>query len=43
VVVNIKMINWAEHVASMGDMRNANKAVILKPEKNRTLERSRYR
>jgi hypothetical protein len=38
-----RRIRWAEHVTHMGDMRNAYKILIGKPEGKRLLGRPRRR
>jgi hypothetical protein len=38
-----RRIRWAGHVARMGDMRNANRILVGKPEGKRPLRRPRRR
>jgi hypothetical protein len=42
-VIKRRRMRWAEHVARMGEMRNANKMFISKPEGKRKLGRLRRR
>jgi len=41
-VIKSRTIIWAGHIASMGEMRNAHKILVGKPEQRRPLERPRF-
>jgi hypothetical protein len=43
VVVSIRRMRWAGHVARMGEKRNAYRILVGMPEGNRPLGRPRHR
>jgi hypothetical protein len=36
-MITLRMMRWAGHIARMGEMRNAYKTLIVKPERKRPL------
>jgi hypothetical protein len=42
-VIKSRMVQWVGHVAIMGEMRNAYRILVRKPEGKRLLRRPRYR
>jgi hypothetical protein len=42
-IIKSRILRWAGHVARMGDVRNAYKILVGKPEFNRRLRRPRRR
>jgi hypothetical protein len=42
-IIKSRRMNWAEYVALVGEMRNAYRVLVGKPEGKRALERPRGR
>jgi hypothetical protein len=42
-IIKLRRMRWADHVARMGDKRNAYRLLVGKPEKKRPLGRPRHR
>jgi hypothetical protein len=42
-MIRSRRMRWAGHVATMGEMRNAYRILIGKPQRKRPLKRPRFR
>jgi hypothetical protein len=42
-LIKLRKIRWVQHAACRGDMKNAEKILVEKPERKRLLRRPGYR